>query len=303
MKNKKYIGFLLIEAVALLALSFSETVKKESIFSVLSVPLTFIADNLGKLSSSGAFGNTVSVIIYSLICLIPVFVMLFKISKKTFLIEDSVLVTLSAVLFPLIYFLINPAEMGAFGLIKGESETVCFAFWSVLGSYLILKFTASLQKADSGKLQTLLSLVLKILGAVFVFAIFSTETETANSGLAGFVVNLFAFINTVAPNIFGVITVFSGLALLDNFAADRYSEETVKGAEKLSSLCILGVKVSVVISALFNIFQLKYIDVLNDVSFSLNVPLFSLGFILLMLIASSFIKDSKALKEDNDAFI
>ena len=46
MKNKKYTGFLLIEAVALLALSFSETVKKESIFSVLSMPVTFIADNL-----------------------------------------------------------------------------------------------------------------------------------------------------------------------------------------------------------------------------------------------------------------
>ena len=299
MKNKKYIGFLLIEAVALLALSFSETVKKESIFSVLSMPVTFIADNLGKLSSSGAFGNTVSVIIYSLICLIPVFVMLFKISKKTFLIEDSVLVTLSAVLFPLIYFLINPAEMGAFGLIKGESETVCFAFWSVLGSYLILKFTASLQKADSGKLQTLL----KILGAVFVFVIFTAETKTANSGFAGFVINLFSFLNTVAPNVFGVLTVFSGLTLLYNFGADRYSEDTVKSAEKLASLCILGVKISVVISALFNICQLKYIDVLNDISFSLNVPLFSLGFILLMLILSYFIKDSKALKEDNDAFI
>ena len=303
MKQKKYIGFLLIEAVAVLALTFSDTVKKESIFSVLSMPITFIADNLGKLSLSGAFGNTVSVIIYSLICLAPVFVMLFKISRKTFVKEDCILVALSSVLFPLIYFLINPSEMGVFGLIKAESETVCFAFWSVLGSYLILKFTASLQKVDSDELQTLLSLVLKILGAVFVFAIFSAETKTANSGFAGFIVNLLAFLNTVAPNVFGVLTVFSSLTLLYNFGADRYSEATVKSAEKLASLCILGVKVSVIISALFNIFQLRYIDVLNDVSFNLNVPLFSLSFILLMLILSYFIKDSKALKEDNDAFI
>ena len=303
MKNKKYIGFLLVEAVSVLLLSLSDSVKKEGIFSVLSMPLTFVSDNLGKLSLSGTFGNIISVILYSLICLIPVFVMLLRISRKTFVKEDSALVTLSAVLFPLIYFLINPSEMGAFGLIKNESETVCFAFWSVLGSYLILKFTASLQKADAMKLQTLLSLVLKILGAVFVFAIFSTETKTANSGFAGFTVNLFAFFNTVAPNVFGVITVLSALTLLKDFGADRYSEETVKGAEKLSSLCILGVKVSVVISALFNIYQLKYIDVLNDISFRLNIPLFSLGFILLMLILSAYIKDSKALKEDNDSFI
>ena len=118
MKNKKYIGFLLIEALAVLALTFSDTVKKESIFSVLSMPITFIADNLGKLSLSGDFGNTVSVIIYSLICLAPVFLMLFKISRKTFVKEDCILVALSAVLFPLIYFLINPAEMGAFGMLE-----------------------------------------------------------------------------------------------------------------------------------------------------------------------------------------
>lgn len=304
MKHKKYALALAFEGIALLILLKVYEVKAESIFDLLSLPFQKTAELLGKLSLSGDVGNAAAIAAYSLICLVPVFLLLFKMKKKNFRREDSLLVLLSAVLFAVVYLLINPSEMGAFGAFSTGTETVSFAFWSLLAGYLILKFTSSLEKADSEKTEKLLSAVLRIIGCVFVFAVVAaTNTTSENSGFAGVVTNVFCFANTAVPNIFGIASVFGGLNLLEELTKDKYSEETVKATDRLSEICILGVKASVVVSALYNVLQLRYISVLSDVSFRLDVPLLSLGFILAVLIMSKYVRDSKALKEDNDSFI
>lgn len=298
MKDKKYLLFLLLEAVGVIVITKGMGIKTESVFDLLSFPLVKAADFLGTMSLSGNLGNAIAIAIYSLCCLIPVFVMLFKIKKQTFVKTDSLLVLVSAVLFAVIYLLINPSAMGLHGYGEGAS-TVAFSFWSLLVGYFVLKFADIVKNAEGKRTEKLLSLVMKIIGAVFIFALCSTELVKTEIGI----VTLLSFANLVTPLIFGIIIVIYCLDVLSEFTLNRYSENTLRATKKLSSICILALRVTVCVTALFSVFQLKYINELSKVNFSVDIPLLSFGFILLVLILSSFLKDSKALKEDNDSFI
>lgn len=298
MKNKKYLLFLLLEAAGVIGITKGMGVKVESVFDLLSFPLVKFADFLGSLSLSGAFGNAVAVVLYALICLVPVFVLLFRISRKTFVKTDSILVLMSAVLFAVIYLLINPSEMGLHGMGE-EASMVAFSFWSLLVGYLVLKFAEILKNTEGKRTEKLLSVVLKIIGAVFMFALCNSEFTKAAVGI----VTVFSALNSVLPAVLGIRTVFFALDLLTEFSLDRYSENTVRETEKLSRFCILALELTVGVSALLSVLQLRFINELSSVNFSVEIPLFSLGFILLLLMLSGFIKDSKALKEDNDSFI
>lgn len=298
MKNKKYLLLLFLEAVGVIGITKGMGVKTEGVFDLLSFPLEKSADFLGSLSLSGAFGNAIAVVLYALICLIPVFVLLFRISRKTFVKTDSILVLMSAVLFAVIYLLINPSEMGLHGMGE-EASMVAFSFWSLLVGYLVLKFAEILKNTEGKRTERLLSVVLKIIGAVFMFALCTSEFTKAEVGI----VTVFSALNSVLPAILGIRTVFFALDLLTEFSLDRYSENTVREAEKLSRFCILALELTVGVSALLSVLQLRFINELSSVNFSVDIPLVSIGFILLLLMLSGFIKESKALKEDNDSFI
>ena len=298
MKNKKYMGFLLLEAAAVLGITKGMDIKTEGIFDLLSFPLTVLADGLGRMSLSGGTGNALSVVLYALICLIPVFTLLFKLKKNTFRRVDSLLVLMSAVLFAVMYLLINPSEMGLHGMGE-EASMVAFSFWSLLVGYLVLKFAEILKNTEGKKTEKLLSVVLKIIGAVFMFALCTSEFTKAEVGF----VTVFSALSSVLPAVLGIRTVFFALDLLTEFSLDRYSENTVREAEKLSRFCILALELTVGISALLSVLQLRFINELSSVNFSVEIPLVSIGFILLLLMLSGFIKESKALKEDNDSFI
>lgn len=299
MKNKKYMGFLLLEAAAVLGITKGMDIKTEGIFDLLSFPLTALADGLGRLSLSGRIGNTFSVVLYALICLIPVFTLLFKLKKNTFRRVDSLLVLMSAVLFAVMYLLINPSEMGVHAFNEASASTIAFSFWSLFVGYLVLKFAETLKNTEGKKAEKLLSSVLEFIGAVFVFSLCTVKIPDTEVGI----ITVFSVLNSVLPAVFGIRTVFFALNLLAEFSLDRYSENTVDEAEKLSRFCILALELTVGVSALLSVLQLRFINELSKVNFSVEIPLLSLGFILLLLIMSAYIKDSKALKEDNDSFI
>ena len=298
MKNRRYSLLLFAEAIITLILTKGMNVKVESIFDILSFPLEKTADFLGYLSLKSSTGNIIAIIFFTLFCLIPVFVLLFKVKRKTFVKTDILLVLLSAVLFAVIYLLINPSEMGFLGYVNGAS-TVTFSFWSLLASYFILKLVDTIKKSSAVRSERIFDLIVKIIGAVFVFDLCSmefTKTEVL-------IVSLLAFVNSALPSLFGLLIVFSCLRVLSCFAVDRYSDNTIRSAEKLSSLCIVSLKTTAVVTALYSVIQLRFISELSDINFSINIPLVQICFILLVLIMTGFLKDSKELKEDNDSFI
>jgi hypothetical protein len=298
MKIRKYSFLLLVEAVITLILTKGMNVKIESIFDILSFPLQKIADFLGYLSLKSSMGNIVAIVFFTLFCLVPVFILLLKMKTKTFVKTDSLLVLLSVVLFAVIYLLINPSELGLIGYMDGAS-TVTFSFWSLLASYFILKLVDTIKNSSAVRSELIFDIIIKIIGAVFVFDLCNmefTKTEV-------WIVSLIAFVNSALPSLFGLLIVFSCLRVLSCFALDRYSDNTIHSAEKLSSLCMVSLKTSAVVTALYSVIQLRFISELSDINFSINTPLAPLCFILLTLIITKFLRDSKELKEDNDSFI
>lgn len=314
MKQKRYAIFLIFEAAALIFLTNYAGMKYESVFDLLALPLTALADLLGKMSLSSAVGNAFAIIVYACVCLIPIFVLLFRVQKKKFQKVDSLLILLSAVLFAVLYLLINPWKIGIRGELKGAGSLITFSVWSLLIGYLLLKFIGSVEKTNTRNTEKFLDIILKVLGIVFVFSVCAVSFSDYNASLVQLKENgsvdftnrfllLFSTVNTVLPNIFGVLIVFSSLSLVSEMSADRYSESTVKAAEKLSQICFTAIKSCIIVSLLYNVLQLRYITELSNVSFTADIPLVSLGFILEVLIMSQYIKDSRALKEDNDSFI
>lgn len=298
MKIRKYSFLLFVEAVITVIFTKGMNVKNESIFDILSFPLQKIADFLGYLSLKSSIGNVIAIIIFTLFCLVPVFILLLKVKRKTFVKTDSLLVLLSVVLFTVVYLLINPSEMGFLGCVN-DASTVTFSFWSLLASYIILKLVDTIKKSSTVRSELIFDLIVKIIGAVFVFDLCSmefTKTEV-------WIVSLIAFVNSALPSLFGLLIVFSCLRVLSCFALDRYSDNTIHSVEKLSSLCIVSLKTTAVVTALYSVIQLRFISELSDINFSINIPLVQLCFILLVLIMTGFLKDSKELKEDNDSFI
>lgn len=298
MKNRRYSLLLFAEAIITLILTKGMNVKVESIFDILGFPLEKTADFLGYLSLKSSTGNIIAIILFTMFCLIPVFVLLFKVKRKTFVKTDSLLVFLSAVLFAVIYLLINPSEMGFLGYVN-DTSTVAFSFWSLLASYFILKLVDTIKKSSTFRSERIFNLIVKIIGAVFVFDLCNMEFTNTDV----LIVSLIAFVNSALPSLFGLLIVFSCLRVLSCFAVDRYSDNTIRSAEKLSSLCIVSLKTTAVVTALYSVIQLRFISELSDINFSINIPLVQLCFILLVLIMTGFLKDSKELKEDNDSFI
>jgi len=97
--------------------------------------------------------------------------------------------------------------------------------------------------------------------------------------------------------------VTSGQNLLSELSADRYSEQTAVCAVKLSRICGLALIITVLSTVGLNLLQLVFIRKLSVVSSSVNIPVFSVAFVLAALLLSQFIRENKQLKEDNDMFI
>ncbi len=298
MKIRKYSFLLFVEAVITLIFTKGMNVKTESIFDILSFPLQKIADFLGYLSLKSSIGNVIAIIIFTLFCLVPVFILLLKVKRKTFVKTDSLLVLLSVVLFTVVYLLINPSEMGFLGYVN-DTSTVTFSFWSLLASYIILKLVETIKKSSTVRSELLFDLMIKIIGACFVFELCSMEITKTEV----WIVSLVAFVVSALPSFFGILIVFSCLRVVSCFALDRYSDNTICSIEKLSSLCIISLKTSAIVTAVYAVIQLRFISELSDINLSINIPIVPLCFILLTLIITGFLKESKELKEDNDSFI
>ncbi len=309
MKNKKYSVFLFVEGLILIVIGNTLDVKSENIFDAFALPFTALSEMLGNLSLSSKTGNAVALIIYFAVCLIPIFVLIFKLIKKSAEKTDSILILLSAVLFAVIYLMINPSELGLIGRAENIGEILSTCILSVLCGYLILKFISFIEKDGGMKIEKYLKAIIMSIGAVFIFYVCFVSFGELCSALEkseGFIetfMALFSFFNRTIPDLFAIAIVVYALEMLSEMSKDKYSEDTLKSSEKLSVLCFTAVKVSILISIIYNILQLRYITLLQNIKFSANIPLLSLCFILAMLVLSRYMKDSKALKDDNDSFI
>ncbi len=135
------------------------------VIAAQQIPFAQIGDGLRSMSLSGAVGNAFAIVLYIAVCGIPAAFLLVKLIRKRAKAEDALLAVMSGYLFYLMYMMINPGNIGSFGL---GSESLGKAvlggvFWSMLIGWLVLKLLRFVKGRDTTSL-------LKMMGVLFALA-------------------------------------------------------------------------------------------------------------------------------------
>lgn len=322
MKRNLFIGVLSAEAL-LCALFCVVRASASGVFTaVMAFPLEQIGLGLRALSLPGGPGNAAAIAIYIVLCLLPAAALLVLRRKRKLCAEDGLAVLLSAVLFAVLYMMTNPGEIGA--LTNGAvSQPIGKAIlggmtYSVIFGYFILRVLRLFHNGGTPKLVRYMSVMLVLINVLFVYMIFGAcfnglldsiaSLRAGNAGNehllgASYVFLVLQFIVDALPYAFNVMIIFAALRLLEEMRENRYSDGTVAAAGRVSSLCAAALVTTVLADIIFNLLQLAFAKSLHVINGSLQIPVFSIAFVLAALLFTRLITENKQLKDDNDLFI
>ncbi len=290
--------------------------------ALYGVPFAQIGAGLRTMSLSGAAGNAAAFVLYLIICLSPCAVLLLLHRRGSLCRDDILLPVLSAVLFPLMYLLINPglaaSRLGMPGMKSMSVALYNALLLTLIAGYLVLRFMHSVSRADEPKLHCYLKTLLAVICAVFVFEAFGgcysetlsliEQTRLANSGmesslgLSNFFFGL-RYAVMAAPCLLGVWVIFGGLRLIDALSADAYSEEAASLAKRLADISAKSLKIIVISQLAYNVLEILFMEGLRNISISLYLPLAPLAVSLCMLLFAGYIGRGRAYRDENERFI
>ena len=273
----------------------------------------------------GESGNVIAIILYMLLGLIPAGIWGFLHWRKKSEPLDFMLLVISALLFVTLYYMINPGLLST-GVPGTGKWSLGSTFYSVLLGYLLIRILLHYKNAGTEKLQKGLWFLLGTVSVVLVYGIFGQELggllqnlETVQKGNTGIELSdgfitfsnltptyVFLFLNfavRILPYVLNIIVVFLARRLLAAMKEDLYQEESVKLAEKLSHFCVWTLVSTIGLGAVFNLLQLFFQSSLYQIEYVVAVPVFSLAFVLAVLLFAKYIREMQRLKEDNDLFI
>lgn len=190
--------FLVLEAIICCCISIimCSFLKRTDSFSIVYIPLELIGRGLRALSLGSVIGNVVAIILYLLLCLIPIFVFIllryqYKITSKI----HYLLFVISGYLAWVLYYFINPWLINALAapMLANDSiqmvlkPVLCLLFYALILAYFILlgmKTVAENHEGTSpfsmllGQLKGIMVLVIiGYVGYVFYFGSFGIITS------------------------------------------------------------------------------------------------------------------------------
>ncbi len=342
MKRKTLWMLLILEAGVCVLLRTHQVPMTIGSTSVLAFPFEQIGLGLRALSLSGGLGNVAACILYAAVSLIPVAALAVLMLRHKARPEDGLLVLLSAALFAVLYLMVNPAIIGSlFGAsalplvdqvmlggldpslggsaaLPAGKAILGTTVYSVLVGYLVLRVLRLFFAGSTEKLQKYLADLLFCMNLLFVWLAFGVgfskmmdsiqslgAGNTAGGQLMGMstFVLVLQFLVDALPYLLDVLVVFAALRLLDELKADRYSPESVEAARRLSRLCGGALAATTLTNMAFNLLQLLVKRSALVINSSVEIPVFSIVFVLAVLLFARFIAQSKQLKDDNELFI
>lgn len=316
LRKKGFLAALVIEAAFLVAYQFLQIHFFYVFSTVMAFPLEQIAWVLRKMSLSGAVGNAVSIILYLAIGLCPCAVYMLLRKKGKSCGTDKLLFVLSALLFAVLYYLINPGLL-AENVSGGKQVFLGGTFYSVLAGYLVLRMLRSFPVADSEKLKRWLRILACAVAAVLVYMVFGaclaemltsvrnaeqTNTMTGVGGLT-YLFFILRFLVTAIPYIMDILIVLAGIGVLENLMENAYSEEAVAAVEELGNMCVKALEAAAALSVLFHILQFLFHRSLVQIEVTVTIPVFSIAFILAVLLMARYVRENQRLKCENEMFI
>ncbi len=315
MKKKVFLSALTATAAVSVLLTLLRDVLPSLFTDIAAFPLEQIALGLRHLSLFGAAGNVIAIVLYVLICLIPLVFLLRKKRQP----EDWFLVLLSLHLFLALYCMINPgiiSQKTPLSLGSDFEKTLLGTmFYSFLLGYLVIRMVRSFFAANRSGLIRYLRILLGAVCFVLVYLIFGSgladlidtidvlqKTNRGNELLLGtsYVFLVLQYLLSVLPYALDVVIIFAAQRLLQ---AEKHSVEAVLAVEKLSRLCGAALVLIVISHAVYLVLQLIFLQNIYYSRFSVTFPIYSLLFVLAVLLAAQYIRENKQLQEDNDLFI
>ena len=284
---------------------------------LITFPFEQLGWGLRSLSLSGAAGNIFAIIIYLLACLSPCLLCWRLKSSGRLLKTDFFLPVLSVLLFVVIYYMINPGLFN--GGVPGSAKVLLGStFYSVFFGYIILRILESCKGADTRQLKSWLRVLLAVIIFLFFYVILTeclenlsvslTLLREANNPSGESLTVAYSFlilqcITNIIPYALAVFILFTSIRALNELLLDRYSDASAAAAEKLAALCTKSLIISVLSSMIFNVLQLLFHQSLHQIHMVVSIPVFSIAFVLAVLLTTKYVRENQKLKQDNDLFI
>lgn len=311
MKHKKLYLVLGAEAVVIIALMFFKESFPAFFSSVLTFPFEQIALMLKYLSQTGRFGNAISVMLWSALSIIPAVYAIN--SKKVSSSERISLFIVSLALFIALAGMANPLNLARANLFLGAKHIKLFnavLAASVRSSLLLFIVIRLLHLFKAGNTKQLLSylktlsyaLCIVIVAAALLPVSDLMSNIVAEGTVVQYIFHVLKYSVKVIPYIMNIVVVIAVLNLIGAFEKED-TDRIIADAEGLSKKSAIALIVSTCVHPVYNLLQIVFMSKLKDVDTSVEVPLFSIFFVLLVLLFSRLIIENKRLKDENDLFV
>lgn len=311
--NKKPIIAGLV-AVALVLFICSGILGAENSLAVLCLPFTWVAAGLRKLSFSGSLGNAVAIALLVVAGLLP---LAFK-WKKSWGLEDALLIFTSVAIWYTLYVLINPYILP--DILSGTlGETLlCGSCYSLFLSWAVLRLLRSTRTMTGENFMKALGIFLYLCAATQVFLIASrasglvTSWKILESGntmpgqnlLPSYLFLIVGFLVSVLEYGLNGWLLLLGARLMKDLSQDPYGEAACRKAEGLCRWCRRTLAVVLLSQSALNVAAVVFASrIYYIVGIGFQIPVSSMALVFALLVLASLLRKGQQLQEDNRLFI
>lgn len=303
-----------ILAVPLLLVLFVIAPVGGDLFLTLTFPFTMMGDLLRSMSLSGAVGNAVAIVLYVLFCLSP----LLLIRRRDSVVENALLVLASAVMFRVMWQMINPSH-GPVILQNEVGRAInCGTVYSVFITWGVIRLLNASDLVRQENIYKTLRIFLMICAVELIlegigmgFAALRTQLELLAEGntmpgqdlMPTVVFLVLDYVVGAVENGMVAWLMVLGIRLLRALENDPYSTQCHRVSETICLWCRRTIRVVVIASLALNLGQMLFANVLLNIGFTIRIPAVSLGIAFCMMALSRLLAQGRELKEDNDLFI
>ena len=309
---KRERNLLLVTAALSLVLGFVPGAGS-GVMGALALPFVAAGWCLRTMSLSGGVGNVVSIILYALICAVPL-VFWWRSRRRT---EDALLVLLSGVLAVVLYYMINPNLRQ--GIMQNEVGDAVYAgaVWSTLMTWGVLKLLYAGEWGLERNVYRALRIFLLLCAASCLVDCFGTGTarivhnlrlrQAVNGSLdyTGLDMAFLVLTYLAAAVEKGLCAwvLYRGAVLLEELERDPFGAGCVAAAERVSGSCRDCLTVMSLTALALNIAQILLAPMLQNIAVSVNIPVLGMAVCFAMLAVTKLLVRGKELKDDNDLFV
>lgn len=318
MTKTNLIKILVLEAILGVIFCILGATVENSFTSIFAFPFEQIGYVLRFLSLHSSLGNIVAIIIYTLISLSPFLVIL---KKHKFESKDCLLVLLSILLFITLYMMINPSIMashfGSVEILPLAKTMFGISIYTVVFGYIIFTILNKIDLSTTDSMSKILNILLVIVCATLGLNIFwielssliknfetlqlgNTDYQNLNLSYAFLVLQ---YLVDILPSILNIVIIVYGYGIIDALQNNIYSNEVSINAQKTVSICRKSIIVIITSQIVINILQLLLGDSVRASNYTLQIPLISIVFVLVVMLISKYFEEARKVKEDNDMII